>query len=1554
MGRICTIFLLFTLTCLAGFAQPFNDNCVNAINFGTLSTGNQACLNGDNMSATPAFPYPAQTNCQPSSGNLANPAGDVWYTFTASDNELVVNFTSNLASANIALYTGACGSLIGTGCAVSANGNINALFAPISPGFTYYIQVSGGSVADSGSFQLCITNNNNANYCVVAQSMTANPPPVGGVYGPGVTVNFCFTVTDYTQQSANWFHGLVPTFGAGWDLSTLSVVPAASCDQSGNWAWYTSCTSTATSLVVGPGFFYDRTPLDGIPGNNYGDNCTSFSWVFCWTVTTDTCLPGSPGADLTISVDNYADGESGSWSSLACTGDPPYIFNAYLSCCPVSQAAAVDVSCPNSCDGYAYAIPAGNPPFTYSWSNGGTTDTIFGLCPGQYNVTVMDSDSCSTTITVLVNSAPPLVLVTDSLDAFCGNSDGAAWVTVSGGTGPYTYNWQPGGQITDTLHNVLAGTYTVYVTDSAGCMDSATVIVNTQGGITASITGTTPVTCFGGNNGTATATGIGGLSYTFLWLGSGQTTATATGLAAGSYDVEVTDAGGCKDTATAVVTQPTQVTASASSTNVSCFNGSNGTATATGGGGVGGYTYFWPVPGGQTTQSIANLPIGTYNVVITDANGCSANASTTITQPTQLNTTISGVNITCNGGSNGSATVVASGGTGPYAYNWFPSGGNAATANGLPIGTYICFVTDALGCQDSASITLTQPAPLQLTTQTSAATCKGWSDGTATVVAAGGLPPYSYTWTSGALTNVATLLATGNYSVTVTDANGCVANTSVFVPDGGQPSVTIYGAPFEFCEGEGGDSLFASAAGGTSPYFYTWSCKPGLGNCGLSQINNYATTANPTSTNWYYVQAVDVTGCPSPLDSVLMVVLPKPIVNAGPDKAICSDNAPCTILNASVTGAPGPYSYQWYPSVGLSSDTVQNPCARPDSTTIYTLVVMSQTNGCSSGLTTVDSTSSMVLTVHPLPIADAGPDLQHICLHDSVLLPGIGHNAGPNYSYQWSPSTGLSNPSITNPWAFPSATTTYTFNVWSNGCPGYADTVTVVVHTRPTADAGPDVEVCYGEIGQLDGEASGDIFSGSYSYIWLPGSGIYSSQTDEDPYVNPAQTTTFYLIAYSNYGCGSSVDSTVLWVKPTPTAEAGADQILCEGQSLVLPGSIYYNTLDQVDDPSQIYYSWSPNDSLSNVHVLQPTADPTVTTMYYLTVNYNTCETMDSVLVTVVPEIGARVAIDTSRVCGGDTVHLFSWGGSGAQTYDWSPSAWVHSSHEQNPYATPDSNTVFQLIITEGPCKDTASVGIDVIPTPEAAYTNSFTEGCIPFMVSVMDISDHTIFRTWDWGDGTPVSNQQNPAHTYTEPGTYVITLTPSNIGNCTSSTELEIHVYDTASADFSSNPQYPTEFTLPGPAITFFDQSENAISWLWDFGDGKIAAGENVEHVFEFPGEYYVKLQISTEQGCEAEVTHGPYLITDPTLFIPNVFTPNGDGFQDEFRVNYSGDQPFVMSIRDRWGVEHFATRNKNEGWNGISASPGLAGQKVAEGVYFYYIKTGDREYTGNLTLVR
>src|SRR3569832_735756 len=229
-------------------------------------------------------------------------------------------------------------------------------------------------------------------------------------------------------------------------------------------------------------------------------------------------------------------------------------------------------------------------------------------------------------------------------------------------------------------------------------------------------------------------------------------------------------------TSTASITEPTAVTASGSNVaNVSCFGGNDGSTTVIPGGGTAPYSYQWSPTGGNSITA-NNLSAGTYSITVTDANGCSVISSASVSQPSLLTAAASTVsNVSCNGGNNGSATVIPGGGTTPYTYQW-SSGGYTAIENNLAAGTYTITVTDANGCSTTSTATITQPAVVTANiTNSSNVTCNGGNNGTATVTAGGGTGTYTYAWNTNPmqLSAIATALSAGTYSVVVADANGC-------------------------------------------------------------------------------------------------------------------------------------------------------------------------------------------------------------------------------------------------------------------------------------------------------------------------------------------------------------------------------------------------------------------------------------------------------------------------------------------------------------------------------------------------------------------------------------------------------------------------------------------------------------------------------------------------------------------------------------------------------------------------------------------------------------
>ncbi len=267
----------------------------------------------------------------------------------------------------------------------------------------------------------------------------------------------------------------------------------------------------------------------------------------------------------------------------------------------------------------------------------------------------------------------------------------------------HTYNWSPSGGTNATASNLLAGSYTVTVTDVNSCTHTATIIVTTTNGPAVTLSFQTNILCNGGNNGSATINASGGTApYTYLWSNT-QSNAVATGLGAGTYTVTVTDAAGCASTQVVTITEPTVIVASSSSTNANCGN-NDGTASVNASGGTLPYTYLWNT--GATTSQISNLSSQIYSVTITDANGCTQTASTTV-GATGGPIADAGINVTIEQGN--STILNASGGTG---FVWSPSTGLSCTAcqspTASPTGTttYYVIVTDLNGCNATDSVTV--------------------------------------------------------------------------------------------------------------------------------------------------------------------------------------------------------------------------------------------------------------------------------------------------------------------------------------------------------------------------------------------------------------------------------------------------------------------------------------------------------------------------------------------------------------------------------------------------------------------------------------------------------------------------------------------------------------------------------------------------------------------------------------------------------------------------------------------------------------------------------
>lgn len=742
--------------------------------------------------------------------------------------------------------------------------------------------------------------------CTGSQSLVANPAPnAAGAYAPGTTVTFCYTVTDYAQTVADWICGIHPTFGPGWDLTTLQPVsPSASCDGQGTWGWYTSCTGTASGQTFGPGFYYDSPAgspngnADGIPGNNFGDNCTNYTWSFCFSVMVSNTAPQL--TDLTVCVQSLSDYQAGSWGNDGCF-DPCESLEAFVQVCTliIPSVSITNATCSNSNDGSITVTPSGLPPYTFLWSNGATSATINNLNPGIYTCTITDSASCSKVVTFPVGGPAAIAANATVVQNGCTPSGGSITLAPSGGTG---------------------GT------------------------------------------------------YTYLWS-DGSTGSSLTNLTGGNYTVTITDANNCTETASFTINTVVPVLLSATSTNSTC-TGNNGSATASVSGGTAPFNYSWSPSGGNGAVA-SNLGPGTYTCTVTDANGCTADAQAVVQAIGSFTLSSTYVPLACDPQGTTSASVLVTGGTAPYVYNWTPSGGNQATANGLTSGTYVVYVTDANSCLDSVVIVIPGVTPVTLNTGASSVQCGVPNSGSVSVTANGGVGPYSYLWSEGSTTSSVTGLGGGTYTVTVTDVNGCSSTATSVV--GVIPDVFVSaGSNQSVCSGQPA-TITAAANGGTAPFGYTWD----NGSSSASQ------TVNPVATTTYTVTVIDANSC-SATSSVTVDVIDYPVVTVSPAADICFGGN--TTLDAS-----GGSNFSWSPVDGLSDPSVSNPVASPAATTTYTVTVSN--SGCSS-------TGTVTVNVAPEVIASFDADTTQ---GEAPLEVTFTNNSAGAATYNWNFGDGNSS-----------------------------------------------------------------------------------------------------------------------------------------------------------------------------------------------------------------------------------------------------------------------------------------------------------------------------------------------------------------------------------------------------------------------------------------------------------------------------------------------------------------------------------------------------------------
>ncbi|OFY21927.1 MAG: hypothetical protein A2X02_01545 [Bacteroidetes bacterium GWF2_29_10] len=636
----------------------------------------------------------------------------------------------------------------------------------------------------------------------------------------------------------------------------------------------------------------------------------------------------------------------------------------------------------------------GTEPYSYLWNNNQTKSYLENISAGEYNIIVKDSNNCidSSKIHIDHPNSPISIKITITNATCLNDYEGTIKTNINGGTPPYSLKWS-NGQTTNSITSLMAGIYTITVTDSLGCNSISSVTINKSSVLNASFavpSDIRAVSCNGANDGSAKVTATGGSGvYTYSWS-NGQTTDSAIGLEAGIYSVTVNDSLGCDTIISVMINEPNILVASFAVPSdiraVSCHGGNNGSAKITVAGGSGVYTYLWS--NDQTTNSATGLIAGFYTVTVMDSLGCDTILSLSINEPPILRASIISADIravSCYGNNDGSAKVTVTGGSGVYTYLW-SNGHTSDSVTTLIAGFYTVTVKDSLGCDTILSVTINEPTILGasiIPSDIQAVSCKGGNDGSVKVKATGGSGVYKYLWSNGQKNDRATTLIAGTYTVTVKDSLGCDTILSVTInePDILSASILNKNVIHIKCAGElTGSAKVTAVKGGSGAYSYLW-------DDALSQTSYRAVGLKA---GIYTVTISDSLGC----DTILSVTINEPTkmtIITSNSKTVCLNES--VEISVNVKGGILPYSYTWSNTSSLENKQTVNPINEFNS---Y-IATATDSNGC------VIVSDTIFINQYPQMTSLIYTDGQNPkCYYDTsnIYIQVSGGGGGP-YTFIW-------------------------------------------------------------------------------------------------------------------------------------------------------------------------------------------------------------------------------------------------------------------------------------------------------------------------------------------------------------------------------------------------------------------------------------------------------------------------------------------------------------------------------------------------------------------------
>jgi gliding motility-associated-like protein len=1423
------------------------------------------------------------------------------------------------------------------------------------------------SVSPTTTTSYTVTGTSAGCTSTTVSTVSVSPTPTVTVNNPTMCPGGAATLTATGASTYSWSTG----------AATTSITVSPGSTQSYTVVGTTgTCTSSAVSTVtIGSAVSVtvpSATICTGSPTTLTASGATTYTWspATGLSATSGTSVTANPASTITYTISGASGTCTGSTTAVVTVNPTPTITATSGTICVGQQTATLTASGAN----------------TYTWTPAATLSGSTGIsvtanpaATTNYTISGTDINGCVNTGTtsVTVNTLPT---ITANSSTICAGQQ-TATLTASGAN---TYTWAPAATLSGstgtsvTANPATTTNYTITGTNTNGCINTGTtnVVVNSLPTVTVN----SPTICTGT---TATLTALGATTYSWTAGLSATNGASVTESPATTtpYTVTGTDANTCTNTAVATINVIGTPTITVNSGTI-CKGQTTLTLTVNSNAG----TFAWsPATGlSATTGSavVANPTSTQVYTIVGTAGTCTVSTTATVTVniPPTLTTTSSTI---CVGQQVGTMSVS---GANNYVWQGGGIGGNTSTnPTDNPASTTIYTVTgtDINTCTAIATSTITVNT-LPTLIVTSASICNGAGPATLGVSGAN-----TYTWTGGSIAGSNSASPSDNpssttiYTVNGTDVRTCTATATATITVISTPTISVNSGAI--CKGQTTLTLTATSNAST----FVWS--PAIG---LSVTTGSAVVANPTSTQTYTIVGTAGT-CTVSTTATVTVNTPPTLTTTS--STICFGQQTGTV---TVSGAN---TYVWQGG-SIGGNTSTNPTDNPASTTIYTvsgtdvntctatatstitvnslpIVTATSTSVCPGSAGTITAggastytwstnTNGVTLTQAPANTTNytlTGTDV-NTCTNTAIGTIYVYTNfsisvnsesicaagqqtatltASGASTYVWSPTTGINtstgNVVITTPIAVSNVyTVTGTSAVGS--CTATA-TSTLTVNALPLPTATSNTPCASQQALNLNSTPNG-----LTSYTWA-GPNSYTSSI-QNPTIPTASVTAatagvYTVVVVDGNQCINSTTVNVV-VNALPVVTATTSPV-CVNQTIQLAatGGVSYSWSGQ----SGAYTSSLQNPTISN-------ATATMSGVYVVTVtDANGC--VNANVAQVVVNALPTVTVNSSTICVGQQTATLT--ASGASTYSWSPANMLSSSSSATVFGYPSSTTNYTVTgINATGCVSTATTSIFVNTLP-VIITNTITPDCIS-LCTAFSATSTPAASSYNWSFGSsaiPNSNQPSPTQCFSLAGTYQVKVTVTDIHGCNGIGTTLVNALAIPIADFDYGQQ---PISVLAPEVQFTNQSTPGLPhYYWNFGDiygNDTSSLINPSHIYTDAGTYSVTLTVATITGCSATVVKPIVINEDYALYVPNAFSPNGDGVNEIFKPVGEGFTNYKLYIFDRWGLMIFYTDDINKGWDGKILGKGSE-ETVQQDVYVWKIQLKDyskkdRNLHGTVTLLK